>query len=138
MGFVALALSHIQPHDLSAAGLSSLTLGMITYRSKWSVQAHFGCNTSFFHKQKGFLQPAVTKHASSSTNATKAAPVHAEPALQSGEPAGDNRAELHSLTAVALGGTCKQGRSRGSAGQFLTALMDLCAGLPHTCTCLNA
>lgn len=88
MGFVALALSHVQPHDVSGAGLRAVTLEMITYRSKWSVQTHFDCNISCFHKQKGFLQPAVTKYASSSTNATKAAPVHAEPALQLEEPVG--------------------------------------------------
>lgn len=35
MGFVALTLSHVQPHDLSAAVLSAFTLEIITYRFKW-------------------------------------------------------------------------------------------------------
>lgn len=80
---------------------------------------------AFFTSRRDFcsllslsIMPAVHK--------CKVAPVHTEPALQLGEPVGDNRAELHSLTAVALGCTCKQSRSRGSAGQFLTALMGLC------------
>lgn len=76
---MALALPPVQPHDHAAANLCVVTLEATTYQCEWSVQAHFNSSTSFFHKQRGILQPATQKHnASGSRNGTEAAPVHAQ------------------------------------------------------------
>lgn len=109
MGFVALALSHVQPHDLSTAGLSAVTLEMITYGSEWSVQAHLNCNTSFLGKQKGFLQPAVPKHIASSLQ-MQPRQLQFTQSLHCSQGSLQETTEL-SCTAVALGWTCKQSRA---------------------------